>query len=229
MLISMIDYINAGIELEDPSPPREYVGASSIGDHCTRKIWYRYKNVNSTPISKRLALIFKTGKHFEDLVLDYLQIASDNLDGFELIRPSADNFYLKCQDDEVPEFQGHMDGMVVIADSLRVVVEIKSAKDAEFNKFKKLGLQTWKPAYFAQLHSYMGMEKVDNGVEIVINKDSQEIAEEWHTTDRIYYEELRERARRITIATEPPERINPNPIYYLCQQCEFKRTCHGLG
>jgi len=226
MIISLIDYVNAGIQLADEEPRRDYLGASSIGHPCGRRVWYQYKR-ERTPPQPRQALIFDTGKRLEEMVLDKLEIAAKHIQGFELIRPCEENNWLHACSKEVPQFQGHMDAMIVIAGSLVIIVEIKSAKDSEFNNFKRKGLQEWKPQYFAQTHSYMGMKEIPNAVELVINKDSQEMHEEWLQLDAIYYAELEERARRIVMATEEPERINKNPTFYLCQQCEFKNECHG--
>lgn len=226
MIISIIDYINAGIQLAEQDPRRDYLGASSIGYPCSRKIWYGYR-MERTPPEPRLALIFDTGKRLEDMVLDYLEIAAANIEGFELIRASEDNNWLHTASREVPQFQGHYDAKIIIAGSLAIILEIKTAKDAEFNNFKKKGLTTWRPEYYAQIQSYMGMENIPNGVELVINKDNQQIHEEWLQFDAIYYAELEERARGIIEATEPPERINKNPTFYLCQSCSYKRECHG--
>lgn len=87
---------------------RKYIGASSIGSPCERKLWYGYTGVvgaNNDPVLQRT---FDIGKTLEILVLDYLQYAGCVLER----RP--ENLFFTHPD--VPELQGHADAIWYIND-----------------------------------------------------------------------------------------------------------------
>lgn len=216
--IKIIDDAIANIPDEEP---RRYIGASGIGNDCSLRIWNDYNCVPSKPITPKLRRTFDIGKRLEDMMLDYIEQA-----GFKLIRPQPGSKGIPCQDDEFPEFQGHMDALLFLTETNVVVLELKTANNAEYKKFVENGLKSWKPVYFSQVMSYMGMKKLKNAVIIVMNKDTSEWACEWIEFDEIMYSELRVKAINIAHAEEPPEKINNNPSWYMCQMCKYKEVCH---
>ena len=46
---------------------RQYLGASMIGDPCTRKIWYEYNNYPRAPLSAVALLAADSGYFAEDI------------------------------------------------------------------------------------------------------------------------------------------------------------------
>ena len=44
-----------------------------------------------------------------------------------------------------------------------------------------------------------------------------------------YAEALREKAKRILNATQPPARVSENPSFYLCKFCSYYDTCHNAS
>jgi len=202
--------------------PRRYIGASSIGKECSRSIWYGLHNAQGKPIDSQLRITFKIGKILEVMILDGVSKL-----GFELDRPSEINNYLFCQEENLQIFQGHMDAVLYLNRECPVVFEAKTCKNSSFNAFKKDGLRVWSQTYFAQLQSYMGMTGIPSACLLALNKDTSEYHHEWVDYDEIYYHELVAKARDISIATEPPERINKSPLYWVCASCKFKDICHG--
>ena len=71
------------------------------------------------------------------------------------------------------------------------------------------------------------MTGLSNGVLIAINKDTSELHQEWVNFDEILYAELKQKAKRISLACEPPDKINKSPVYKICNRCKFKKICHG--
>ena len=62
--------------------PRDYLGASRIGEPCARRLAYEYAHTSEDPdkaFSGQTLRIFATGHTFEDLTIEWLRAA-----GFEL-------------------------------------------------------------------------------------------------------------------------------------------------
>lgn len=201
--------------------PRKYIGASSIGSPCERKLWYGYTGVvgaNNEPLLQRT---FDIGKSLEGLVLDYLVDA-----GCSLVRSHN---LLFLQHSSIPEFQGHADAIWSITENpLReAIIEVKTARNSSFNVFVRDGLLKWHPVYYNQVQAYMGMSGIHEAYVIAINKDTSALHDECVRFDLMAYEMLCHKAERIIAATEPPPRINQNSTFFMCRGCQYKSICHG--
>ncbi len=205
-----------------PDAPRHYIGASSIGNKCPRAIWYGYKGAESQQPPASLKTTFEIGKRLEGLLLDYMEQA-----GLTIVRATPDSKQLFMQDKDVPVFQGHCDALLIIPDEPIAIIEIKTANTASFSHFKNKGLLAWREVYYAQLQAYMGMSGYRNGVLLAIDKNTSELHHEWVKYDDIYYHELKAKAKSIAQMDEPPEKINKNPIFYVCNMCSYRKTCHA--
>lgn len=222
--MDLIKIINEAIENMPPDEHRSYVGASGIGSECWRSIWYSFKGVQGIPFTARQRRTFEIGKRLEDMVLDYIELA-----GFKLIRPAPGSKGIPCEDNEFPIFKGNMDGILFVTANHQVVLELKTAKSSEYKKFVESGVKIWKPTYYAQIQSYMGMKGLKHAVIIVINKDTSEWHAEWVEFDEIFFYELRAKAVMISEMEEAPAKINANPCYWICQSCKYKDLCHKPG
>ncbi len=200
---------------------RNYIGASSIGAPCERKVWYQYKG-QTIQAQNTLKLSFEIGSRLEAMILDFLEKTD-----VEVIRPSPDNELLFCSDKDIITFCGHMDAILKMPHSgEKAILDIKTAKATSFIRFKTLGIRDWNIQYYAQLQSYMGMTGINHAVLLAINKDNSDLHEEWIEFDSIYYEELKMKAKRIMDAEVEPERINKNKLFYQCRMCGYKEKCH---
>lgn len=213
--------INEAIANQPPDELRRYIGASSIGRPCSREIWYAFSGIVGEKHPAQLKKTFDVGSQLEKLIISYVRLA-----GFMVAEPSHENNYLFVDDKEVPIFQGHLDGILLMNNELPVILEIKTAKNSSFQKFQKHGLRLWSDAYWAQIHSYMGMSGYKQAVLLAMNKDTSELHHEWVDFDLAFYKELRMKALAISAIGEPPERINRSAYYYLCQNCQYKGICH---
>lgn len=218
--MDLVKIINEVIQNKAPDEARRYIGASSIGRACNREIWYSFNGVIGTSFDPDLKRTFEVGKRLETMLLDYIDMTDIVIE-----RPNKVNKYLFVQDAEAPIFQGHMDA--IIYTDTACVLEIKTAKSSSFQKFVNHGLKQWSPSYYAQMQAYMGMGGYLDAVILVMNKDNSDLHHEWISFDEIMYHELRLRALAISSIGEPPERINKNPVYFVCNRCQFKSICHG--
>lgn len=213
------------VEQKHKNEIRNYIGCSSIGHPCSRYLWYSYHNAPSSSEQAQTLLSFEIGKRLEDMILSCIEDAE-----IKVVRPNHFNHHLMCRNNDVPEFQGHMDAVIIVNDE-PTVLEIKTAKSTSFQNFVKKGLKEWSPQYYSQLQSYIGMHGYKKGVLLAINKDTSELHHEWIDFDEYHFNELKHKAQAIVSAQEPPLRINKNQTYYICSRCKYKDTCFypGLG
>jgi len=214
--MNLVESINNYLAKQPIEEPRRYFGASSIGKPCLRSIWYAYKGVDSLPIEPKTQVTFNIGKCLEEMVLEYLKQS-----GVFVI--SQGQFY---QDSDVMELQGHVDGVIVLPDGSKAILELKTANDTSFNRFKSHGLLPWSEVYYSQLQTYMGMSGIHKGVLLALNKNTSEFHQECVIFDEIWYESLKWKAKNLRDAIEPPEKISGNGSYFLCKSCQFRKVCH---
>lgn len=194
---------------------RDYIGASSIGSECLRKIWYQYKGVKSEGVTSKTRRTWDIGKNLEELVVKWLLDSDIRVLRFDI------TYFSK----NVPQFQGHIDALVVIDDK-NYILEIKTAKDSSYNIFVKKGLKLWNPQYYAQVQSYMGMSEVHGTYILVLNKDNSKLCDELVTFDSDFYEGLEKKALMISSATNEPPRISNSPLWFQCKLCQYNKVCH---
>jgi len=215
--------IDKAINDNPDSEIRKYIGASSIGNPCERKLWYSYQGIPGLQTEPKMQRTFDIGSVLEGLVLDYIEDA-----GFNILRTQGDQQLDILTDTLVPELQGHCDAIVLdSANNPTALIEVKTARDSSFKIFVRSGLQKWYPVYYSQIQTYMGMSGIHEAYVIAINKDTSELHDEFVTFDASHYDSLREKALRIVEATTPPTRINNNPCYFVCRNCQYRNACHS--
>jgi hypothetical protein len=221
------EILNKTLRIDDA--PRSYIGASIIGNPCDRAIYYSYKGAKCS-IEEKTRLTFKIGKAIEELVIDSLEFYADDLslNGIE----THDNTKIEVihmgqmVDKEVPELQGTPDAVIKINDEL-YVLEIKTANNTSFSKLLKERYRRWREQYYAQIQVYMGLCDIKKAIALVINKDTSEVYEEVIEFDEIEFECMRSKSEHVMKMTEPPKRLNDNPLFFVCKMCQFNKVCHG--
>lgn len=199
-------------------PHRNYIGASSIGNNCSRALWYAYHDIERIPMDARRKRTLNIGKNLEVMLIRemveagmILQVGSEDLSNLSL-----------------NQFQGHVDAIWKNPPHAKeAIIEIKTAKDSSFRVFQKNGLKRWYPIYYAQVQAYMGMSGIHNAYVIALNKDTSELHDEHINFLPFYYEKLVEKAKTITELDSPPARVNESPLFYQCKTCDFRKTCHN--
>ena len=132
---------NAIVAGEKKRERRKYIGASSIGDECQRKIQYRYLNYPVDPdkeFSAQTLRIFQFGHEIEDYAAKWIKDA-----GFDLRTEDSqgEQFGFSIADDQI---RGHIDGVVCdgpVAMGYPCLWENKSANEKKFQAFVRMVLQ----------------------------------------------------------------------------------------
>jgi hypothetical protein len=215
---SLAKLIDENLEKTYKDEHRNYIGSSSIGNPCARAIWYALKGYPKKPLTAKQIRTFEIGKILEGAIKEEIAPLGVGL----LSGNSLSSYY----DEDVKLFQGNVDGIINI-NGRQIVLEIKTANDSSFQTFIKKGLKEWNPSYFSQVQAYMGMTKIEGAYILVLNKNTADLHDEYVMFDEIFYHWLKAKAQKISEAQEPPEKINKNPMFYICSMCRYKETCHA--
>lgn len=225
-----IDDIRKIIEAEENAkPPRKYIGASSIGDECSRKIWYQYNGFVGLPIESKGLFAIEDGHRTEELIvsrfrkLPYIQLWTHKDDGTQY------GF-------QWPELSGHYDGVIKglrQAPETAHIFEVKCVNEKKFNELKNLkqdfgerrALRKWDKTYYAQACVYMYAEKLTRHYLVCATPGGRDMISVRTEADDVYAKALVDKARRIKEATEPPERIGGKD-WWECRFCRFREVCH---
>ena len=215
--------------------PRAYVGASSIGDDCERKLWYQLRQPEKAEHAKaELILAANDGYRSEDLMAAYLR----KIPGIELIThdPNGKQFGYSDLDGR---YKGHADGFITgipLAPKTTHIWEHKAKNDKFYNQLTKLKekhdikdvLRHWDYKYYCQAVTYMDYFDIKRHYTTVVLAGTRKLQTIRTNRNPGLAKQLKEKAKRIITYTSAPYGINENPSFYKCKMCFFRNHCHGL-
>lgn len=194
--------------------------ASSIGHECERFLVYeRTQGEFRKPHEENTQALFDLGNHLERYVVG--ELAAMNIDVHERAR----DFF-----DRELELSGHIDGKLVIPGVEHPVpAEIKGLNPFTADRIETLDdirncRQGWVRKYYAQLQTYLHLDKSPMGVFVILNKVSGQIAFIDCPYDREFATELIEKVKRVRDAVRAktlPERHQTSD----CARCPFAHVC----
>ena len=175
IVVPLID--KALVAANKREPERNYLGASSLGEPCKRKLQYRYMKTEKDEgkdFDGKTLRIFQVGHNFEELGIAWLVQADFNVLTHD---KQGRQFGFDTADGEI---QGHVDGIITdgpVAWEYPFLWECKSANDKKFKEFQSKGVESANFIYYAQVliyQAYMGLT-ANPALFTVINKNTQEI------------------------------------------------------
>lgn len=209
---------------------RKYLGASSIGDECARKIQYRYLNYpidEDKGFSARTLRIFQFGHEIEDYAAKWLRDA-----GFDLRTEDkqGEQFGFSIADDQI---KGHIDGVICdgpVAMGYPSLWENKSANDNKFKAFVRHGVAKANPTYATQIALYQTyMELTEQpALFTVVNKNTSEVYYELVPYNQALAQTASDKAVNILTASKAGDilpRVAQSKDFFLCKFCEYRETC----
>jgi hypothetical protein len=212
--------------IERAEPPaenfRQYLGASSIGSECLRKIQYDWMVEARFP--GRIKDVFARGHFFEDVTREHLRAA-----GFRFAPAEQLEFRTAHG-----LFRGHADGIIVAGPALPelrfpCVWEHKCVKAKGWNAIERDGLTGLSEPYAAQVALYQAYLDVTNpALFSVVNADT---CERLHLTvpfDAALAQYASDRAVTVIEATRAGEllaRITNNANDWRCKACGHREKC----
>ena len=212
-IVSAIDkYLSAKAA---ESKMRSYLGTSTLGEVCDRKLWFSYKH--PMPITDaRINRIFRLGHLIEKELTDLITEA-----GFVIYLVDEDGEQFGFTDGIIA---GHCDGVVMVGD-VPHLLEIKSAKNSRFNTIKKEGIKSAEPIYYTQVAVYAEKLNLKHIKFLVYNKDTSELYEEDLHDDPIEANWAINRGKEIGIKTERPDRKYGHKSNFQCKLCNYRTEC----
>ena len=224
--------INAALEAErERQRPRDYLGASRIGEPCARRLVYEVTHTPPDPgkdFEGRVLRIFAAGHVFEDLAIRWLRQA-----GFDLRTQTqaGGQFGFETAGGRI---RGHVDGVIVdgpeIGLTWPVLWEHKALKASSWSDTAKKGVQLSKPVYFGQMQIYMAYMGLGSALFTALNKDTCELYHEHVPFDPAAAQALSDKAVAVLRAADAGDllpRIATSPDFFLCRFCPFATRCWG--
>ena len=203
---------------------RQYLGASSIGEECERRLWFSFRHATEAKFPGRIFRLFETGDLEEiRMVKDLRSIGCE----VHEVGTDGNQFEVTAFGGH---FSGHMDGCargIPGAEKTWHVLEFKTHNDKSYKHLVKHGVRQSKPKHFAQIQIYMHLTDMKRALYLAVNKNDDSLYPERIKYDEAYCLELLEKAKRIIFSPHAPTRISDRPDYYGCNFCEAKELCHG--
>lgn len=217
----------AEARFSEEQQPRGYLGMSSLGHPCKRKIWYDVNMPDAAePLAARTLGMFFYGDLLEALVLSLAKAAGHEVTGEQDVM-------------RIGSIKGHRDAVID-----GVTVDVKSTHEHGMFKFRNNGLYNDDPfGYVSQLSSYVYAGKDDplvtnktHGAFIAVCKSSFELLlDVYDFTDELATKEQEVAAIQTMVSGPIPEermpdkeqsKTSPNKVLKApCSYCQYKRTC----
>lgn len=230
--------IDAAMQAEQQAQtPRDYLGASRIGDDCLRKLGYEYHHAPKDPdrhFKGKTLRIFDRGHDAETRMAAYLRLA-----GFGLVTERADGRQIgfAVAWDEARgcyRIAGNCDGVITSAPyaaglATPALWEMKSLGDTGWKDTVKKGVRASKPVYFAQMQLYMAyLDLTENpGLFTAINGNTGEIYAERVPFDKQAAQEASDKGVKVVSSASPEElpRVARERTDFRCKWCDFQDRC----
>ena len=209
---------------------RTYLGGSSLGESCSRKIQYRYLGTESDKgrdFTANTLRIFQFGHEIEDSVAQWLKNANFDLRTED---KKGEQFGFSIADGEI---KGHIDGVICggpVSMGYPCLWENKSANDKKFREFMMKGVARTNPVYAAQIALYQAYMNLTEHpcLFTVLNKNTSQIYYELVPFNKSLAQEMSDKAVNILEATKANEvlpRVAFSKDFFDCKWCEFQDRC----
>lgn len=223
--------IDAAEEEADASvrKPRDYLGASQIGDECARRIQYDMLAAPAAPFDGKSLRIFDRGHTYEAKAAAWLRRA-----GFVLAthKPNSDApFGFSVAGGR---FRGHVDGIIFAGPAIEGLVyptiwENKALGEKGWKALAKDGVAKAHPRYADQIALYQTyMDNQNSALLTAQNANTMEIWAEIVPFDPARAQAASDRAVAILRATDANDllpRVSDDPGGFPCHWCKFKAHC----
>jgi hypothetical protein len=222
--------IDAGlIAVSRQERPRDYLGASRIGEPCSRRLAYELSGAakdEGREFGGALLRIFAVGHQLEELCIGWLRAA-----GFDVRtrNRSGAQFGFAIAGGRI---RGHIDGVIVAGPAVGIawpaLWEHKALGRKSWADVVKRGVRAARPVYFAQMQLYMAYMDLAVALFTATNRDSLALYHEIVAFDAAHAQALSDKAVaivRAVCAGELPPRIADAPDFYLCRCCDYAKRC----
>lgn len=226
LLVHRVDAEWATNHAEDGK--RTHLGASVIGEKCSRAIWFSWLWADKEEFGGRMLRLFERGQRQEEIFAELLRGVGATV--WTTDPNTGKQFRIT---DYGGHFGGSLDGVAInlpdlpfgLRKDLPVLLEFKTHNQRSFDALKKDGLIKSKPKHYKQAQVYMHKMKLNWCLYCAVNKNTDEV---WFYFFQYVPSEctkLMARAESIIFGKGIPARISESPSWYECTFCAFKGVC----
>lgn len=226
------DVIDMGIvKREEAKAPRNYLGASVMGNECDRALQYAYFNVpKDRSFNGKAYRIFEFGHQIEEMAIEWFRCS-----GFKLLTRSPKTGRQYELSAIGGKFKGHADGIIVDGPEVTTypaLWECKSMNNKKWTACSSSGVRVSHPEYVAQVVLYQAYFNLTDNPAIFfsVNKDTCQLYVELIPFDAPLAQKLSDRAVHIIKACDAGEllpRAYNSPTFFRCKFCDWGPRCWG--
>ena len=209
--------MRATLEERSKTPPRAYIGASSIGNVCDAFLALTLRGFRDDPTEPKTQRIFWLGHQLEEVVVDLLKKAAVPVK--ELDPRTGRQWHF---DAEGGHLQANLDGLVFFSGYDKPAshtLEIKSMNVTLFKSFMERGLYVSHPHYVDQVQLGMGLSGIHQCLMVAYCKNNSDLWVEVIYFDHAHYQRLRERS------TKTLEGSSAKHEGWGCTRCHKRTAC----
>jgi hypothetical protein len=204
---------------------RKHLGASIIGDPCSRRLWYTFRWVRRETFSGRMHRLFQVGHNAEPRFIEYLKGI-----GFVIFDKTEDGKQFRISGCE-GHYGGSLDSWGYLPERYnyknKVLFEFKTNNTGSgFVNVGKNGVPKEKPKHYAQMCQYGFKHQIEYCVYVIENKNDSDLIIKIVPLDWNYGAALEKKAEDIILSNFPPAKISEQPSYFECKFCDFSKICH---
>lgn len=204
--------------------PRRHLGASVIGEECSRKVWYLFRWFSFERFSGRMMRLFNRGHREEDRWIQWLR--GIGITVYDVDPQSGDQWRIKAVKGH---FGGSLDGIAQTPwpelSQMPFLLEFKTHNAKSYAKLQKDGVRKSKPRHYKQICTYGRAYGYTYAIYLAINKDNDDIYVEVVEIDWSLGDDMYRRADEIINLQVPPARIAQNPTFEACKFCAMRTHC----
>lgn len=213
---------------------RGYLGMSSIGDSCARKLWYGFRWVSEVEFNAASLKRFADGHAGEDVQAERLRLLSF----IHLDTHTKDGGQFGATDHN-GHFKGHSDGFIQgimeapktqhVWEHKQTAIDRLKALEKLIERDEKKALEEWHGIYYAQAVMYMFYFKMTRHYMTVASPGGRESISLRTNENKRRAESLKNRALTIITSRLPMVKVSTSPAYFECKMCDHYSLCHGDG
>jgi hypothetical protein len=217
--------IDAAMVLRSFEDARPYLGASSIGQPCSRRLWYSFRWYTKPHFPGRILRLFNRG-HLEEGRIIALLLAA----GIEVWQQDENGKQFRISGSH-GHYGGSGDGIARglpdLPPGTPVVLEFKTHNDKSFASIVKDGVRASKLVHWVQTQQYMRKMSIAVTLYVAVNKNDDSLYMELIPIDTAAADQYIERADKLIWMKEEPARIGnpPSPGNFECKWCDHKPVC----
>jgi len=225
--------INAALEAENQAEtPRDYLGASRLGEECSRRLQYEYQHTpRDHEFEGSILRIFQTGHMFEDLAIRWLRAGGYDL---RIEKSNGDQYGFSVADGRIA---GHIDGVLIGGPEGLIypcLWECKSLNEKSWKDLVRRTARVATPVYYTQVQLYMAyMQLTDHpAVLTAVNKNTSGLWHEIIPFDPAEAQKHSDRGVQILRACDAGEllpRIASSSDFFKCKMCPYAKRCWNHG